>query len=196
VPLAYRAFQRVVGAKEDRGEMFARIFGLSGQERLLDIGCGEGASSAAIASRVHSYLGVDHSESYIDAARAASAHLPNAKFLVADAGDRVVVDHGPFDIVIVSGVLHHLPTATIERMLENVRSVLATNGRFIALEPVFTPEQGLLARLTIAADRGRFARDQEGYEAILSRHFCRVQSTIHSDLIRIPYTHIVMTCTN
>ena len=196
IPILYKGFQKVVGAQEEKEALFKRLFNLESKHRILDIGCGEGASSSAIASQVESYVGIDHSEAYISSAKKTNAKHSNARFLVADASDPAVLEMGPFDLVMVSGVLHHLDSPTISEMLNNATRVLNPGGRFVALEPVFTETQGLVARLTIAADRGRFARDREGYERLLEPHFRHVSCEIHDDLVRIPYTHICISAQN
>lgn len=196
VPVLYKIFQKAVGAREDKEALFRRLFNLESNHRVLDIGCGEGASSSAIASQVRHYVGIDHSESYISSAKKTNAKHSNAMFLVADASDPIVLEMEPFDVVMVSGVLHHLNSETIHHMLSNASRVLKPEGRFVALEPVFTETQGLVARLTIAADRGRFARDQEGYERLLEPHFRQVSCEIDDKLLRIPYTHICISAQN
>ena len=196
VPIVYKIFQKVVGAPEKPADLFKRLFDLDSNYRVLDIGCGEGASSAAVAGQVSQYVGIDHSETYIATARKTNAQYSNATFLVADASDPLVLEMEPFDIVMVSGVLHHLDSTTIHQMLSNATRVLKPGGRFVALEPVFSERQGLIARLIIAADRGRFARDQEGYERLLVTHFQHVNCEIHDNLIRIPYTHISISAQN
>jgi hypothetical protein len=61
------------------------------------------------------------------------------------------------------------------------------------MEPVFDPDQGLTARLTIAADRGRFARDVDGYRTLLESAFTKVDASVVSGMLRIPYTHVILT---
>ncbi len=70
-------------------------------ERVLDIGCGAGASSLALAARVGAegqVLGVDISEPLIDRARALARHDTPALFLVADASSAELPE-GAFDIL-------------------------------------------------------------------------------------------------
>lgn len=70
-------------------------------ERVLDIGCGAGASSRALATRVGAsgqVLGVDISEPLIDRARAVSAPDTPVLFQVADASSAELPE-GAFDIM-------------------------------------------------------------------------------------------------
>ena len=70
-------------------------------ERVLDIGCGSGASSFALASLVGAQgwvLGVDVSESLIERARALAPPDTTARFQVADASSAKLPE-GEFDIL-------------------------------------------------------------------------------------------------
>ncbi|MEL4886930.1 class I SAM-dependent methyltransferase [Pectobacterium betavasculorum] len=70
-------------------------------ERVLDVGCGAGASSMALAARVGAsgqVLGVDISEPLISRARALSPQETSTLFQVADAS-RAELPEGAFDIL-------------------------------------------------------------------------------------------------
>ena len=70
-------------------------------ERVLDVGCGAGASSLALAARVGAggqVLGVDISEPLIGRARALAPPDSPARFRVADASSAELPE-GPFDIL-------------------------------------------------------------------------------------------------
>lgn len=68
-------------------------------ERILDIGCGTGATSRALAARVApsgSVLGVDISARFLEAARARHHGTPNLAFHLGDAGSESLPG-APFD---------------------------------------------------------------------------------------------------
>lgn len=73
---------------EDDG--FLRILAASGvlspEVRLLDLGCGPGIYSVAMAARVHDVVGFDVSEEMIERAqqRALAENCPNCRFSVVD----------------------------------------------------------------------------------------------------------------
>jgi hypothetical protein len=56
------------------------------------------------------------------------------------------------------------------------------------------PEQSGMARWIIKLDRGNHVRTRDEYIALASRQFRNVRVTILHDLLRIPYTHIIMEC--
>ena len=190
-PAVYKTFKRVVLPGGVLERLVSEHFVVADGGRVLDLGCGFG-DYAPFYSRRCEYLGIDHNPSYIETAKRMNAGSP-ARFMVADVVDPVVAENGPFDLVMMSGVLHHLPSNAVRDLAALIRTLISADGRFVAMEPVFDPDQGLTARLTIAADRGRFARDEEGYRALLETAFPKVDTTVVSGMLRIPYTHVILT---
>src|SRR5262249_55030871 len=83
---------------------------LSGAERVLDVGCGDGKITAEIAARVPrgSVLGVDPSHNMIAfAARHFAPTRPNLRFEVADV--RRLTYREEFDRVVSFNALHWVP---------------------------------------------------------------------------------------
>ncbi len=190
-PTVYKNFKRAVLPAGTLERLVNDHFIVDDGGSVLDLGCGFGDYAPLYADRSN-YLGIDHNGSYIETARRLNAGS-SATFLIADVADPVVIEHGPFDLIMMSGVLHHLPSIAVRELAELIRPLLAPNGRFVAMEPVFDPDQGLTARLTIAADRGRFARDEDGYRQLLEGSFTKVDTAIVSGVLRIPYTHVIIT---
>jgi hypothetical protein len=49
-------------------------------------------------------------------------------------------------------------------------------------------------RLLLKMDRGRFVRTPDAYVRLAREVFSDVQAVICHDLLRLPYTHNIMTC--
>jgi trans-aconitate 2-methyltransferase len=102
---------------------------LKGGERILDVGCGDGKITAAIAARVPrgSVLGVDPSRDMI--AFASSRFGPpghaNLRFEVADA--RRLPYRDEFDLVVSFNALHWVPEQ--DAALGSIRAALKPGGR-------------------------------------------------------------------
>lgn len=83
-------------------------------DRALDLGCGNGASSRALAAAVGhegSLVGIDVSPVMLEMARRSlDGALPEMTFLVRDASDPALPE-GAFDVVISSLVVFFLPDA-------------------------------------------------------------------------------------
>jgi SAM-dependent methyltransferase len=192
-PVVYRTFKEFVLPKASHSRVLKRYLSVPQGSRVLDLGCGYG-DAAPFFSDHCDYVGIDHNKSYIEVARKLNA-TTSAIFINGDVSDSEVKAHGPFDLVMMYGVLHHLPSATVVELAALAKNVLKDDGRFVAIEPVFDPNQRLLARLTIAADRGRYVRDEDGYRAILSASFSHLDATLVQGMLRIPYSHVVLTAT-
>jgi trans-aconitate 2-methyltransferase len=109
-------------------EQLARLT-LDGCERILDVGCGDGRITAAIAARVPcgSVLGVDPSRDMIAFAThnfGPPAH-PNLGFEVADA--RRLPYRDEFDLVVSFNALHWVPEQAAA--LQSIRAALKPGGR-------------------------------------------------------------------
>lgn len=103
------------------------LLDLNGDERILDIGCGNGKNTSEIASRVPqgSVVGVDFSANMVDFARSqyAASHL-NLKFETADAR---YLPFGPeFDLVVSFNALHWVPEQALA--LKSIHRALKPEG--------------------------------------------------------------------
>ena len=104
---------------------------LKGNERVLDIGCGDGEITAAIAQRVPRgfAVGIDSSKEMIDLAtgRFPSEHYPNIAFLLKDA---TALDfREEFDAVFSNACLHWV--IDLQPVLAGIRSCLKPSGRVL-----------------------------------------------------------------
>jgi len=96
-------------------------------ERVLDVGCGRGASAIPAAEAVGptgSVLATDLAPSMVEAVRRAARSLP---WLRAEVGDAEQPYDGPFDVVQAGLVLFFLPS--LDAALVRFRDLLAPAGR-------------------------------------------------------------------
>jgi trans-aconitate methyltransferase len=105
------------------------LLDLTGTERVLDVGCGDGKVTAEIAARVPrgSVVGVDPSRDMIAFATShfGPALRPNLRFAEADA--RRLPFHDEFDLVVSFNALHWVPEQG--EALRSIRSALRSEGR-------------------------------------------------------------------
>jgi trans-aconitate 2-methyltransferase len=106
-------------------EQLARLT-LAGDERVLDVGCGDGKITAEIAARVPrgSVLGVDPSHDMIAFASSRFGES-NLRFEVADA--RRLPYRDEFDLVVSFNALHWVPEQ--DAALASIRATLKPGGR-------------------------------------------------------------------
>lgn len=192
--LVYKTFKNLVSPNKMEGLTFSEFFNVPDGARVLDLGCGYGDVASFFATRCF-YLGIDSNSDYIHEARKRNSNN-SAEFICADISDEQVSKRGPFDLVMLSGVLHHLTSDQVISLVQSSQKLVGINGRMVAIEPVFAPDQRLSARLIIAADRGRYVRDAEGYVNLLSKGFEHVDATVLHGRLRIPYSHVILTCSH
>ncbi len=158
---------------------------------ILDVGCGT-ATILAHLPRVK-YLGIDRNSLYIDAARAQFGS--RGTFVCGDVNDAPPeVKSDTFDCILAIGLLHHLEDHEVCGLMAAGRKLLAPGGRLVTLDPCYRDGQSWFARFLIDQDRGQNPRTEAGYSVLAGSVFERVQVTLREDLLRVPYTHLVMTC--
>lgn len=192
--IVYKTFKNLVAPPKLVRKTIDEFLSAPDGSTVLDLGCGYGDIAPIYANRCI-YVGIDSNPKYIDEAQ--KRNMGNdAEFIVADISDPQVLQRGPFDLVLLTGVLHHLPNEHVESIVSAAKSLVSASGRFVAIEPVFSPDQRLTARLLIASDRGRYVRDLEGYSTILSKGFAAVDGQVVHGRLRIPYSHAILTCSH
>ncbi len=112
---------------------------LSPNGRILDLGCGTGLNVerlSALGLPFSSYFGVDFSEEMLARAKAKFGHLEKVDFKQMDLSKEPLPE-GPFDLVISTWVLEHLPDPV--SVVENAQQRLVPGGHLILL---FMVKQG------------------------------------------------------
>jgi len=160
-------------------------------QRLLDVGCGYGDLSNCL--RDVKYVGVDLNQRYI--AYAKRHQNDQSVFIAGDVTELSKDELGTMDCAVAIGVLHHLSDADCTRTLQALSSMLSPQGRFVAAEPAWHPDQRTTARVLAALDRGRYVREQARYVDLVSPWFESTVSEIRHDLFWFPYTHCMITAT-
>jgi hypothetical protein len=69
-------------------------------------------------------------------------------------------------------------------------------GRLVSTDGCYDREQSRVARYMISKDRGRNVRDETGYLSLARQVFRDVTPHVRHDLLRIPYTLLVLECRN
>jgi trans-aconitate methyltransferase len=187
----YRLFGRISGATRGRRVYVQSYIRPKSGDRVLDIGCGPGDILEALPDVV--YYGFDSNAEYIEAARRRFG--ARATFDVAMVNPNLVKQYEGFDLVLATGVLHHLNDADADTLFHISQTALKPGGVLITLDGCFVPEQSRVARALLKRDRGQFVRAPDEYTRLAATVFSQVEAHVCHDLLRIPYTHLIMRCT-
>lgn len=143
-----RVVSRAYIANSYMWHLFQRKMNSVSKLRVLDIGCGLGLTNAIFyTDRGCEYTGVDISEECIKAnIVSASASSLDATFIVGNAESLPPELIGPFDLIHINGVVHHVH---IESCFRSILPLLSSKARFLITEPLGTnPLINLYRRLT------------------------------------------------
>ncbi len=111
----------------------ARILdALQGARRVIDIGCGAGRLTRALAGRGFEAIGLDPQAALIEAAR---ARIPEATFMVA-AAEAIPVEDAAFDAAVFLNALHHVPEGAMAPALREALRVVRPGGVLAVIEPL------------------------------------------------------------
>jgi trans-aconitate methyltransferase len=151
------SYERNARFVSDLGSAVLDLLNPQPGERILDIGCGDGALTARIAQRGGSVVAIDNSTSMVEAAR--------ARGIDARLGSATSLEFaGEFDAVFSNAVLHWVPDA--DTVLRGVARALKPGGRFVAEFGGF----GNIAAIRVAQQAALEKRGLE-YNALLPKYF-------------------------
>jgi SAM-dependent methyltransferase len=187
----YDFVQNLLGAEHLRKVLVRDYIRPQSGMSILDIGCGT-ASILAHLPEVK-YVGFDMNSLYIDAARAQFGS--RGTFVCGDVNAAPPeAQGGSFDRVLAIGLLHHLEDTEVRGLMTSARKLLARGGKLLTIDPCYRDGQSWFARFLIDRDRGQNPRTEAGYVALARSIFDSAQATVREDLLRVPYTHLVMSC--
>ena len=190
IPFIYTTYQKLVGGYRARKLFVENMVKVVPNQKILDIGCGPGDILDFLPTV--NYLGIDLDSNYIEKAK--KKYENRGKFICTTITDFTISEPGSFDIVIASGVLHHLNDTESIKLFEVAYNALKFNGRLITYDGCYIKHQNLISKLFLKLDRGKFVRTKNEYEKLASHHFSNVKSIIEEEYFRIPYTSIGMEC--
>lgn len=190
LPSVYLGFQALVGGTKMRSLCLALLEPEPGQ-RIVDIGCGPAYYLAELPSV--DYHGFDTDARYIDHAR--KRFGSRGRFYVEPFTRRHADALGPFDGVLLMGLLHHLNDSECAALLGLLSQCLRPGGRVVTLDTVVHDRQGSAQRWLALNDRGEHVRSPSGFEALAKSHFSDVEGTLPS-LPRVPSIYYAMVLKN
>lgn len=148
--------------------------------RCIDIGCGTARWATALLPAIAQYVGIDFSPGLVELGRERLAEqFPRADvhmqvLSVTDASSERLAVPGPYDLVILGGVLMYLNDTDVERAVGRIASLVGRESTIYIREPIALEE-----RLTLdahyshdmAQEYSAVYRRLEDYEGLFKAHF-------------------------
>jgi len=189
-PVAYNLWWKAVGGPAWAAVLVSQYIQPRAGSRVLEIGCGPGTIAGYLPNC--GYVGFDISSKYIERAR---KRFPAAQFVCERVNAFSLAEQQSFDTVLALGIVHHLEDLEATRLFQIAYDALKFGGKLVTFDGVWTDHQSAVARWLLARDRGEHVRSEREYVSIASQVFGNIRSSIRHDLLRIPYTHLILECT-
>jgi len=190
IPLLYLTYRTMVGGKKATAIYVNEYVRPKRRDRILDVGCGP-AETVKHFSDVE-YIGFDNNPAYIELAKRRFGD--QGHFFCGKIDQVRLKEFGTFDLVLAVGVLHHLDDSESLSLLKLAYTALKEGGRLVTYDGCFVEGQSRIAQFIISQDRGRFVRSKNEYLNLACQVFANVKQELREDLLRIPYTHLIMEC--
>ncbi|MBS1686154.1 MAG: class I SAM-dependent methyltransferase [Bacteroidetes bacterium] len=196
-PWIYNLVQFVAGARMYREKMVSDYIKPFDGCKILDIGCGTGEYVHYF--REHctgfEYYGFDGEGVYIDYANDLFKDDPNVHFYKKILTADEVKEFNNFDIVIATGVMHHLDDDVVESMLTTAKLALKPGGRLITYDPGNYDDSNWIERFFVKYDRGRSIRYERDYARLIGKVFTTYRSWTPY-LTWFTVRNVIFECTN
>ncbi len=189
LPSAYNLWWKAVGGPSTAKTLVSEYIRPEAGSRILEIGCGPGNIAEYL--QQSEYVGFDISSRYVKMAR---KRFPRAQFVCERVEKFSLAEQQSFDSVLGIGIVHHLDDLEATQLFQIAHDALKPGGKLITLDGVWTEPQSAAARWFLARDRGKFVRNELEYVRLASAVFANVKPTVRQDLLRIPYTHLILEC--
>ncbi|MEV2251757.1 class I SAM-dependent methyltransferase [Streptomyces sp. NPDC050147] len=160
----YRAgaaeYDRAYAERADLRRLLSLIDGLPIAGDVLELACGTGRWTPAIAARARSVTAVDAAPEVLEIARAHTAS-PRVRFLRADMFDWQ--PSRPYDTVFFAFWLSHVPPSRTADFWDLVAAALAPHGKAVFIDdgPTEAAREEVLVRRTVPAVRRRLGDGSE-----------------------------------
>jgi len=138
-------------------------------ERVLDLGCGWGTFSFAVAHLCKEVTGIDFSRKSIDICNKLlkKKQYANIRFVCADAQD-TELESESYDVIICADLFEHLYPKTFEKVLDECERLLKKGGKLVIWTPNSDHIFEILKKHNIILKRDRSHVDYKSMDHILN----------------------------
>jgi SAM-dependent methyltransferase len=193
----YSLWQSIVGSPAAHKKFVAEYLQPQPGEKILDLGCGPGDFLQYLPEYVN-YFGCDPNRNYIKTAQ--NRYKKRGNFwqagIDAETGLIIPSEVPVCDTVLSMAVFHHLDERQSLQLLRKAQSIVkqTDNGRFVIFDNCLTTPQNKIASWLINHDRGRYPKTDLWFKLELEQLFGKVTINLRTNLLRIPYTIVIIEC--
>ncbi len=165
-PRLWRLFQWSIGGSCHKRRIVRERIGK--RKNVLEVGCSVGNIAEVFRGIAGlRYTGVDIDEAALQTARQSFRNEPGFAFRLGEI-ERIDLPLAPFDLIVLSAVLHHVDDEGCQRILAACGRLLAADGLLVVTEPV-QPIAGdpRLVRFFNSIEQGHYVRPAPAFDALL-----------------------------
>ena len=118
-----------VWTEEAKRRAVGAALGSQRVDRLLEIGCGNGASTMSLKRRSHAIDAIDGASVAVELARARTVRLHGCRVWQAEVPREL--PPGPYDAIVATEILYYLPRSMLLQSLRRVKGALAPGGQLV-----------------------------------------------------------------
>jgi ubiquinone/menaquinone biosynthesis C-methylase UbiE len=164
-------------------DIYERVLHLDGK-RILDLGCGDGKKTLAIASngKDRQILGLE-----VDIVQ----HKKNEKYnsshnisFELGGAQKIPTDDNVFDVVFMFMSLHHVPMELMDEAFSEIHRVLKPEGIVYISEPIFDGELNEIVRLFHNEEKVRQAAFDATQRAVESDKFTLLDEIFFHEIVK------------
>ena len=192
----YNAVQKLLGSKSSTKYLVDMFIQPKSGDNILDFGSGTGSlfNYLNLIDGI-TYTGVEPNASYISACKVNFKNFSNANFYTGSIETVESIDE-KYDLIIVFAVLHHLDLNSWPGIIDSLHGKLKKSGRLLLLYNILYDGQGFISKTLGRIDRGQSILRERDYREVLIRSGHRFETSVKTDLMKIPYGHILTTIYN
>jgi len=196
-PSVYNLVQFVAGAKMYRNSMVKDYIKPFDGCKILDIGCGTGEYVEYLQKycKNFEYYGFDGEADYIEHGKKIFQDNPHIHLYHKLLTEDVIKEFNNFDIVIATGVMHHLDDALVISLLKLAKMALKPGGRLVTYDPGKYSDINVFEKFFVKYDRGRSIRFETEYAELIKQVFTTYKS-YQPSLTYYPVRNIIFECFN
>lgn len=173
-PIIFNFIRRIIAGNQKNTKDFVRSTLESYRVKtVLDIGCGTGDFVETIPEKTD-YLGIDVDRKFIFFAKE-NYQNKKRKFLARDINKKEFLANKMFDATLLISMLHHLSDDELERILPLIK---VHTKKVVIVADIIPNPNGILKKIMVKFDRGKFIRTKEEKVKILSKYFKLIKITI------------------